>query len=332
MPEPLRIGLVGGGFIGGVVGAQFFDNPDARVAALADPSEAAREEIATRFDLSSGALYTSYGAMLANEALDAVSIGTPHALHHDQILAALDDDLHVFCDKPLTVDLDSAREIAERTERSDRTVMVGYQRHLDPAFVAGRERWHDREPDCLTAEITQDWVTANEGTWRLDPDTSGGGFLYDTGSHLLDIVLWMVGLEPVSVAADMSFADDAARVDERARLSLDFTNGATATITTHGGACSHQEAIHVWDDEGATYFESSQWGSPEVTEIDAAGGRYTPHYDRFDTRTKGDAFVESIREGTEPPATVRDAFAVTAVTEAAYESARTGERVSIDRR
>ena len=256
--EPLRIGLVGGGFIGGVVGAQFAENPHATVAVIADPSESAREEIAEQFDLAAGSLYSGHEAMFENEALDAALIGTPHTFHYEQIVAALEHDLHVLCDKPLTTDLDRARDLTERAERSDRTVMVGYQRHLYPAFVAGHERWREHEPDFLTAEITQGWIAGTQGTWRLDPALSGGGFLYDTGSHLLDVVLWMTDLEPASVDADMTFYDDEERVDERARLSLDFANGATAAISTHGDALSHQEHTHVWDNGGATYFESHQ--------------------------------------------------------------------------
>jgi len=327
--EPLRVDLVGGGFIGGVVGAQFAANPDATVAAIADPSVSAPEELAEQFDLAAGSLYLAHETMFANEALDAALIGTPHTFHYEQIVAALEHDLHVLCDKPLTPDLDRARDLNERAERSDRTLMVGYQRHLYPAFIAGRERWREHEPDFLTAEVTQSWIVATQGTWRLDPTLSGGGFLYGTGSHLLDVVLWMTDLEPASIAADMTIYDEE-RIDERARLSLDFANGATAAISTHGDARSHQKHTHVRDDAGAVYFESHQWGTPAVTRIDESGETTHPSFENEERRTKADASVEAVGTGTEPPATVRHALAVTAVTEAADESARTGERVAVD--
>ena len=67
-----------------------------------------------------------------------------------------------------------------------------------------------------------------------------------------------------------------------------------------------------------------------MTRIDESGEATHPSFESEERRTKGDAFVEAVRTGTEPPATVRHALAVTAVTEAAYESARTGERVAVD--
>lgn len=140
----------------------------------------------------------------------------------------------------------------------------------------------------------------------------------------------MSGLTPQSVTADMTFTDADSKIDERARLHLDFENGTTASISTLGTSATHQEHIHVWDDDRTTYFESQQWQPTEVTEIDESAAAHHPHFDRSDRQNKADAFVASIRNDSEPPATVHDALRVTAVTEAAYTAARTGERVTID--
>ncbi|MFD1562137.1 Gfo/Idh/MocA family protein [Haloarchaeobius amylolyticus] len=329
--RPLRIGIVGLGYIGTTVGGQFHRHSDATVTAICDLDETVRDEVGHQFDVSAGRQYTEYEAMLAEAPLDAVLVGTPHTLHYEQILAALDRDCHVYCDKPLTTDLERARDLAARAARSNRTVMVGYQRHLQTAFRTARERFADRDPRWLTASITQGWIDDARGTWRLEPDLSGGGFLYDTGSHVLDGILWTTGLEPASVAASMDFHDDERRVDRRAHLDIRFENGATGTCSFHGDAPSVREHIHLWDDEGAVYLEGTQWGPREVIEVDADAGEYVPYIDPRREQTRADAFLESVREGVEPPATVRDAFRVTALTEAAYEAARTGDRIAVER-
>jgi len=192
--------------------------------------------------------------------LDAVLVGTPHTLHYEQVVAALDRGHHVYCDKPLTTDLERARDLADRVDRSDRTVMVGYQRHLQTAFRTARDRFADRPPEWLTASITQgvDRRFARDLAARSRPVR--GGFLYDTGSHVLDGVLWTTGLEPASVAASMAFYDDEQRVDRRAHLDVRFENGATGTFSFHGDAPSVREHIHLWDEEGAIYLEGTQWG------------------------------------------------------------------------
>jgi predicted dehydrogenase len=329
--DPLRVGLIGCGYIGTVLGTQFHRHHQATVEAVCDPSEVPRTESALRYGVPDGARYGSYESMLEERALDAVVIGSPHAFHREQVLAGLDRDLHVFCDKPLTVDPDDAREVARRTAASDRTVMVGYQRHLNPAFIEARERWQGAlEPRSIRATITQNWVSRFEDTWRTNPDLSGGGNLYDTGSHLIDAVLWTTGLTPERVFARMEFVDEANRVDSHATVIVAFAEEAEATFAVHSEAPCVREHIHAWDDEGAIYLEGREWEPRTLTEVTADSTDHTPYIDRDTQQSKADAFIEAIREGTEPPATAEDAKRVTLLTEAAYESARTDDWVSVD--
>jgi predicted dehydrogenase len=328
--RPVRIGIVGLGYIGTTVGGQLHRHPDATVRAICDLDADRLATSGDEFDVPRDHQYTEYPAMLESAAIDAVLVGTPHTLHYEQVVAALERGCHVYCDKPLTTDLDRARDLAVRVQGSDLTVMVGYQRHLQTAFRTARERVTDHEPRWVTASITQSWIDDSRGTWRLEPELSGGGFLYDTGSHVLDGVLWTTGLEPVSVAASMDFHDDENRVDYRAHLDVEFANGATGTFSFHGDAPSVREHVHLWDDEGAVYLEGTQWGSREVREIHPDAGEYVPYIDPRGEQSRADAFLESVSDGIEPPATVRDALRVTALTEAAYEAVRSGERIAID--
>ena len=329
LEEPLRIGIVGLGYIGTTVGEQFHRHADATVWALCDLDTTLLAEAGSAFGVPEAERYTDYTAMLEDAALDAVLVGTPHTLHYEQVVAALEAGCHVYCDKPLTTDLERARDLAALADRSAETLMVGYQRHLQTAFRTARERFADAPPNWLTASITQGWIDDSRDTWRLDPDLSGGGFLYDTGSHVLDGVLWTTGLEPDSVAASMDFHDDERRIDRRAHLDVEFANGASGTFSFNGDAPSVREHIHCWDDEGAVYLEGRQWGPRTLTEIDGDAGEYDPYIDVRTERSRADAFLESVRTGTDPPATARDALRVTALTEAAYEAARTGDRIDV---
>ncbi|UPV76573.1 Gfo/Idh/MocA family oxidoreductase (plasmid) [Halorussus limi] len=343
--EKLRVGVVGGGYIGTTVGGQFNTDPRSTVTALADVNQETRRTAGDALYVGDGSQYEDYREMYDSEPLDAVLVGTPHTLHYEMVTAALDRDLHVFCDKPLTTDLEEARELAERDEESEQVLMVGYQRHLNPAFQTARERWQgdagesdadaaggesNPDPDFLSAEITQNWISRFEDTWRTDPDLSGGGNLYDTGSHLVDAVLWTTGLVPEEVSAEMVFADDEGRVDERAILTVEFKSGAQGTISVHSDAPCVREHIHVWDEEGAVYLEGRQWEKRKLERVDEDSTTVIPYIDRSQQRSKAEAFIDCIETGETPPATARDALAVTALTEAAYESARSGERVSVD--
>jgi predicted dehydrogenase len=320
---PTRVGIAGGGFIGRTVGKRFLECDTARVVALADIDDRALEETGEELSVPGNDRYGRYEEMLDAAKLDAVLIGTPHTLHYDQVTAAMDRGLHVLCDKPLTTDIDEARDLVARDDAREEVLMVGYQRHLYGAFAEARDLWlgEGRTPRWITAEISQDWVERFAGTWRMDPDLSGGGYLYDTGSHLLDSILWSTALTPTAVAAEMSFVDGERRVDGRAHVTIRFDEGATASVSCSGETPCMREHIHVWGEEGATYLESQDWEANELTVIDAENEEHRPPLDR-DLPNKAEAFLASNRGDTEPPATALDGLRVTAVTEAAYESAR----------
>jgi predicted dehydrogenase len=139
--EKLRVGVIGGGYIGTTVGRLFNQDPRSTVTALADVSTAPRQTAGETLYVGEGAQYEEYLEMFDTEALDAVLVGTPHTLHYEMVTEALDRDLHVFCDKPLTTDFEHGRELANRAEESEQVLMVGYQRHLNPAFQTARQRW-----------------------------------------------------------------------------------------------------------------------------------------------------------------------------------------------
>lgn len=330
--EPLCVGIVGGGFIGTTVGAEFYATPLAEVVAITDVNETTLAEAGRLLAVPPGHQYTDYREMYASEDLDAVLIGTPHTFHYEQVRTALEMGLHVLCDKPLTTDLQRGRDLQRLAEERDEVLMVGYQRHLNEAFVRARNRWYtsDATPRFVTAEITQDWIGRFEGTWRTDPELSGGGYIYDTGSHLLDALVWTTGLTPTHVRADMDFADEDSRVDVRSTLSIEFEEGAVATVSLWGDAPCVREHFHAWDADGAIYLEGRQWEKRTLKIVEPDSTTSIPYFDQREQPTKAEAFIEAIHRGIEPPATARDALVVTAVTEAAYESARTGERVAVE--
>ena len=328
MDESFDLGVIGIGGLGSRLADQFNDIDTVTIAALADVSADARATGGKRFGIPESARYDDYEEMLETANLDAVQITTPHSFHYEQIVAALDHGLHVFCEKPLVTSLDQAYDLVERDAETDRTIMVGYQRHLDPAFLAIRERYADGdlEPRLLTAEVTQDLIEV--GSWYMNPELSGGGQIYATGTHIIDAMLWSTGLTPVLVSATLDIHDDVPRLDKHAAISIGFDNGAVGTIAISGDTRRVREHHHYWDDEGAIYVDGREWNPRTYKTIDADGTEFSPHVGG-QSQTKAAAFLEAIQEGTQPVATVRDALRATVVQEAAYESDDRGVRVDV---
>ncbi|GAB6882145.1 Gfo/Idh/MocA family oxidoreductase [Halopiger thermotolerans] len=326
--------MLGFGEFGRYLARDLTTHSDTTLEAVVDVDADNLEIAVDEFGVDPDARYTDEEAMYEQTALDAVIIATPPAFHYDQIRTAFDRGLHVLCEKPVVADLEEARDVADWFADSSQVLMAGYQRHLEPAFIRGHERWAegDAEPTFMTGELLQDWTDHFEaGTnWRLDPDIGCRGHLFSVGTHVLESLLWMTGLEPESVTADMAFYDDAERIDQRATLSIRFENGAVATMADSAVATTDRERIQIWDGDGALEFSRRDWGEPTLTAIDEDGTDAVCDIDHGGGRGKIEAFVEAIATGAEPPATLEDVIRVTALLDAAYEAARTGGRVTVD--
>lgn len=329
----LRTALIGFGGYGARLAQEIVDDPNGQLSAVVDVDPGTLDRASKALDLDRSDLYTDDQTMYEETALDAVVIATPPVFHNDQIHEAFDRGLHVLCEKPVVVRRPDAKRLRDYVEESELTFMPGYQRHLNPGFVAARERYQgDHTPSHIVGELTQNWTAyfKQGSNWRTDPDIGGRGHLFSVGTHVVESVLWMTGLRPVAVNAEMEFHDDANLIDKKSSMSVRFANGAVGTFADSAVAPVTREHIHVWDDDGAVYLDGEGWSHRSLTTVDSTGGERQPDLAYGESPTKFEAFAESVLSDTEPPATADDVLAVTALLDAAYESARTEERVEVD--
>ncbi|SDQ49707.1 Gfo/Idh/MocA family protein [Natronobacterium texcoconense] len=309
---------------------------DVEIVAGADVSADAREVFERTFDAPA---YAEYERMLADrcEEIDLALIVTPHTLHYEQALACLESGVHVYLEKPMVTDVGDAVDLLEAADRNDCELQVGYQRHFHPGFLEIKRLVDTgRIGDLHTADayLGQNWIDLHEGTWRVDPSLSGGGQLYDTGSHLLDALLWMTGAKPVTVSAHVSYASP--RVDVNSALSLrlereadDRSILASVTISGDGVNLSPSEGYAIWGSDGRVAFDG------EVIRLEERGGTvYESTIDAstdFSTLTaaKLTNFLESIEGEVDPAVPGEVGLQVTALTEATYLADEEERRVDV---
>ena len=134
MNSPIRIGIVGGGMIVQTVHlpsvARLRDRFE--LIALADPSLTIREALSARY--RGLKTHSDWRAMLTQERLDAIIVGTPNGTHAEIIVGALESDLHVLVEKPLCLSVKDAEAICTRSARVGRVVQVGYQKRYDAGY------------------------------------------------------------------------------------------------------------------------------------------------------------------------------------------------------
>ncbi len=166
--------------------------------------------------------------------LDAAFIITPHALHHAQATLCMEAGLDVLLEKPMVMNAAEARSLIGTRDRTGRLLTVAFQSALSPYMDRAVEWIRGGEAGqvaAIHASVWQSWKTEQTGTWRQNPALSGGGFLFDSGAHLLNSVVRLGDADFSEVAAWMD--NRGAPVDILTAAMGRLANGVLVTI----GAC-----------------------------------------------------------------------------------------------
>ena len=129
--------------------------------------------------------------------LDAVFIMTPHALHFEQATACLEAGLDVLLEKPMVMNAAEATALIATRDRTGRLLVVvvpGQPVAAGPDGVAACSDPVSSAPSSASTRSSgRTGRSDTAGTWRQDPALSGGGFLFDTGAHMLNTVADLAG-------------------------------------------------------------------------------------------------------------------------------------------
>lgn len=240
---------------------------DTVIAAMCEPSAAAYDAAASRVEAAGAPRpanepdWHRFLDVTARELeLDAVMIVTPHALHFPQASAALEAGLDVLLEKPMVMNATEAAKLIQTRDRTGRLLVVGFQGSLSSQVRAAAAMIRSGELGAIlnvNALVWQNWQDANRGTWRENPALSGGGFMFDTGAHMLNTVADLAGEDVVEVAAWLE--DDRSPVDVRAAVMARLASGALVTMNGCGRAIpSLGSDIHVFCERGT--LRTGIWG------------------------------------------------------------------------
>ena len=138
------------------------------------------------------------------DQLQAAIIVTPHLYHHRQAKACMEAGLDVLLEKPMVMNSEEARSLIETRDRTGAHLVVAFQSSLSPHIQTAARMLKNGdlgEVLNINAVVWQSWQRFTEDTWRQQPDISGGGFLFDTGAHMLNTVTYLAGEDFSEVAA-----------------------------------------------------------------------------------------------------------------------------------
>lgn len=227
-------------------------HPDVSLVAICDTSD----YLLSVLEKYSGVkTYRDYRKLLATEALDAVIVATPSRYHAEMVGSALNNGLHVFCEKPFCLNVEEGLELAKLAEQKRLVNQVGYHYRFVGAFQELKRLLDAKvlgKLHHIRAEAFGPVVLKPKGsTWRSKRQ-EGGGCLYDYASHAIDLVNYLVG-RPQSVGGTLMnrlFSGDA---EDEVYTNLFYAEGLTGQIAANWSDDSHRKMstkVSVWGANG----------------------------------------------------------------------------------
>ncbi|EPE94566.1 Gfo/Idh/MocA family protein [Rhizobium grahamii] len=240
MSRKLRLGVIGAGLKAAEYAASWARMPEIEFVALADPISASRKrliDVCVAAGAAAPKSFDDYREMLAScrDELDIIYVSTPHAFHGEQATAVAEVGLDLFLEKPMVTTVAEAERLIGAQKKSGVIIVTAFQGSLSPLVIDTRKRALDGEFGQLIAisgMIWESWSGNYDGHWKQQPEISGGGFMFDTGAHMMNTVCLLANSDFESVSAYMN--NHGKEVDIATAVSARLKNGALATLTAAG--------------------------------------------------------------------------------------------------
>ena len=266
--------MVGGGldaFIGAVHRrAAGFDNEIELIAGVFSSSADKSKATGRALYLSEDRIYTSFEEMIntektmpEGERIDFVSIVTPNHMHFPPAKMALENGFHVICDKPMTLTLDEAKELAKIVQQSGLVFGLTHNYTGYPMVKEARDMVRTGKLGKLrkiVVEYPQGWLSQKEednnykqAIWRTDPAKSGAaGCMGDIGTHAENLAEYITGLKISELCADLSTFVPGRLLDDDGNVLLHFEGGAKGVLHASQIANGEENSlkIYVWGELG----------------------------------------------------------------------------------
>ena len=343
----IQVGIIGCGKIGQVRHLpEYAAREDVRIAALYDVNLERAQALAAQYGAKA---YATCEELLADPAIDAVSVCSANASHAEIAIAALEHGKHVLCEKPMATTLADCEAMAEAARRSGKRLMIGQNQRLAGAHVKAKELL---DAGAIGSVITfetnfrhggpETWsVDPGASTWFFDKKRAAMGVMADLGVHKTDLIQHLVGQRITEVTARLTTLDK--KFADGTPISVD--DNAFCIYHMEGGVCGTMSVS--WTDYGAEDNSTVIYGTqgvlriydhPEHTLVLEKKGGEVEYFDvdqiqTNDNQTKSgviDLFVDSILDASVEGISAESVLPAMRAVFAAIESSETGRTVRID--
>lgn len=321
----LRLAVIGCGIKATQYIQTWIGRDDLEIVAIADTNTLALEKvinIAKEANKQAPKCFSDWQSMLreCHTDLNAAYICTPHASHGEQAIDALNHGLHVLLEKPMVTSVAEARSLQDAQRYSGKELVVAYQGGLSPLVQQLR---HDIQMQTygplvsIAANIWENWADTYLGHWKQLPAVSGGGFMFDTGAHMMNTV---------SVLANQPFASVSARMQKReypvdivTAVSAELQDGTLVTLHACGQTIACTSRIECYFPEHLVRI--CAWG--RWLEIEDKEGRVT-RQEQESANNLLNVFQQTLTQQITNPSDIRQGLRMAQLWDAVKNSAVQG--------
>ncbi len=329
----IRVGILGFGFIGNLHAHAVVNTEATELAGVWTRDDGTLDKFKETFP--QGRLFSSPEEMAASGDVDAIVVGLPNSLHYRETLRALRNGKHVLVEKPMAMTTPEGLEMAEYADAHGLQLMVGHMWRFDREFLAVRKLVVEGDiGDMVKTKgygIHENWGPAG---WFVQKELAGGGALVDMGVHAIDSVRFLLGDPlPKKVFATVGTHYGKYDVDDTGVIVIVWDSGVTSVIES-GWWHPHMDGPEA----STQLFGTKGYARVFPTMAKFPDGR-PPWLPRFPARAEHceqhiydgqmAEFAAAIQGGRAPVPGAAEGLVVMRICEAAYESARTGQAVTL---
>ncbi len=233
--------------------------------------------------------FTDFDELLKCGEVDVISLCTPHPLHCEQAIAALEAGKHCMTEKPMAVRVSECDRMIEADKKSDKTLAVIFQRRFHPATVKAKEIIDSGQLGALirinavNTAYKSDFYY-NSGGWRGNWKGEGGGVLFNQAPHPIDLLQFLCGMpDTIYAQVDNRIHEGIIDVEDFATAIIGYSSGCTGMVHYNTVTAPGQDFLEIFgekgcirlDAAGVKHFRLKEDCSEFAKSYDGANGIYT---------------------------------------------------------
>lgn len=183
--------------------------------------------------------YSDYREMVEQEKPDIVVISLPHHLHMEAAIYCADAGCHILLEKPMALNVKQCDAIMDAVRHNNVRLMVGHTQHFLAENMAAKKLIEDEATQLgrlvmMNDTRHKDYYNTERPAWFFDKRLSGGGILFNLGSHSIDRMMWLGNARIAKVRASINMYGPAGDVEGSGVVFLENESGVPSTIAQSG--------------------------------------------------------------------------------------------------